>query len=366
MSSHTKTLQISLLMLTLLAGCGGGGSTGEPAVSPGASATGNTAGSAGGASGNASTLPAAPTITTPLPQPDTGPGNGIPTGRVTARTASPAYNPAGAPTQVPPTVAIDASGISGDVLATMLTQQTRTINSTTDLTDAFPVRSAVPWSEAAPGGQPLTSSNAPDVNAFQMMYPVAEGGRLVYQTSHFWRHDMPWGAFNFNALTQQFALKVELPNFRLNANEIQFDLSGPVAANAPLLSISGSLDASIITETLAGKQPGQKQLSLAGPSAPYTIRQGARIPLERALHTWRLDANTHVDLMLLKGRTPDETRLCLNIILPPDLKRLACTIWVVPANWTLGQRLAFRGNYIIDDRSMQAGESGHLFWQTPY
>lgn len=366
MSSHTNKLQISLLMLALLAGCGGGGGGGTdsaaPAAPPGPSANGNTPGSPGNASAPGTTGNAS----APLPQPDTAPGNGIPTGRVTARTVSPAYNPAGAPTRVPPSVAIDASGISGDVLATMLTQQTRTINSTTDLTDAFPVRSAVPWSEAAPGGQPLTSSNAPDVNAFQMMYPVAEGGRLVYQTSHFWRHDMPWGAFNFNALTQQFALKVELPNFRLNANEIQFDLSGPVAANAPLLSISGSLDASIITETLAGKQPGQKQLSLAGPSAPYTIRQGARIPLERALHTWRLDANTHVDLMLLKGRTPDETRLCLNIILPPDLKRLACTIWVVPANWTLGQRLAFRGNYIIDDRSMQAGESGHLFWQTPY
>ncbi|MDO4231626.1 MAG: hypothetical protein Q4D19_05790 [Lautropia sp.] len=359
MSSHTNKLQISLLMLALLAGCGGGGGGGgsEPAPNPGPSASGN--------NGNGGTTPPAPTINTPLPPPDTGPGNGIPTGRVTARSAPPGYNPAGAPTQVPPSVAIDANGISGDVLATMLTQQTRTANSTTDLTDAFPFRLAIPWSAAAPGGQPLDSSSAPNVYAFQMMYPVADGGRLVYQTSHFWRHDIPWGGFNFHGLTQQFALKVELPNFRLNANEVQFDLSGAVAANAPLLSISGPLDAAIITETLSGKQPGQKQLSLPGPGT-YSIRQGARIPFNQALHTWRQDANTYVDMLLLKGRTPDEVRSCLNIILPPDMKRLACTIWVVPANWALGQRLAFRGNYVADDRSLQAGESGHLFWQTPY
>lgn len=362
-SSHTNKLQISLLMLALLAGCGGGGGGGGsgPGTSAGSPATGNSTVT----TANSGTPPAAPTITTPLPAPDTGPGNGIPTGRVTARTVNPDYNPAGAPTQVPPSVAIDANGISGDVLATILTQQTRTTNSTTDLTDAFPFRLAIPWSAAAPGGQPLDSSSAPNVYAFQMMYPVAENGQLVYQTSHFWRHDIPSGGFNFHGLTQQFPLKVALPNFRLNANEVQFDLSGSVAPNALLLSISGPLEASIITETLAGKQPGQKQLSLAGPST-YSIRQGARIPFNQALHTWRQDANTHVDLLLLKGRTPDEVRSCLNIILPPELKRLACTIWVVPANWALGQRLAFRGNYVADDRSLQAGESGHLFWQTPY
>lgn len=352
MSFHTHTLPMSILALLLLAGCGGGGSHGSTAASSNGTAGTGTA-TAGTSAGT----------TTTIASPD--PANGIPTGKVTASVTSPAYNPAGASTQVPATVAIDGGSISGDVLATMLTQQTRTANSTDNLTDAFPQRAAVPWSATAPGGQPLSGSDAPNIHAFQMMYRQARPGSFVWQGSNFWRYNLPWGAFNFNGLTLQFNLDVGLPAFRLNANEIQFDQSGVVARDALLMSIPGTLDAGIIPETREGKQPVEKQISLAA-AQPYNIRQGARIPFNQAIHSWRRDADTHVDLMVLKGAGADEVRTCFNIILPPDLKRLACTVWRVPANWFLGQRLAFRGNYIVDDRSLQAGESGHLIWQTPY
>ncbi|MDO5056820.1 MAG: hypothetical protein Q4E06_05735 [Lautropia sp.] len=369
MLAPDNTLRICLLATLLLTGCGGGSggsnvsSSPTPPIADGNSGQGTPGGSAPGAS----------TPSPGVPAPDDGPGgnnrghdNGNQGGRVTPfpPTPVPPSNTAGPPTQVPATTPISNRWVSGDVLATMLTQQTRTTNSVDDLTDAFPVRAAVPWSGPGPGGQPRRNASAPNIYAHQsLLFQPHTPGRYSYQATNFWRLDGAEGAYNFNGLTTRLDVIVSLPYYQQNANEIQFDRSGPIARGTALLQIRDTIDTRVTLETLTGRLPGEQQLTL-GNGGIYSVRQGAEVPYDQVLMRWATDSATFTEMLLLKGIDGRQARLCFNTHLP-GIKRLSCTIWAVPHGWTLGQRLAFKGNYIVDDRSAQIGGSGLLYWQTP-
>ncbi len=80
------------------------------------------------------------------------------------------------------------------------------------------------------------------------------------------------------------------------------------------------------------------------------------------LNQWNQD--THfTKLMLLRGDTPNEARLCWNIE-SVIVRRLQCTVWRVPTNWARGQQLERVDQYIVDDRSTIPGESGFLYWRS--
>lgn len=73
-------------------------------------------------------------------------------------------------------------------------------------------------------------------------------------------------------------------------------------------------------------------------------------------------AQYNVQLMLIKGDAPNEVKLCThennNLV-----KRLHCTVWQVPENWTTGQALSFVDEYAVDDRSVWPNETGFYFWR---
>lgn len=332
------------------------GSNGSPGNSSGTTKPGSSQGSSpGGSSGGSSAGPGGSGGSQ-----SPAPGNQSPT-----LPTPPAGNLLGAPTRVPPTVAISARWVSGDVLATMLTQQTRTANSIDDLRDAYPTRAAVPWAGPGPRGRPLRNAGMPSILAHQsLLYLTHTPGRLQYQNTNFWRAGSETaGAFDFDSLTLTLDLIVSLTHYRQNANEIQFDRSGVLASGTELLSIRDTIETRVVTETLSGRQAGENHLPL-GNGGIYSIRQGAQIPYEQVLMRWGTDGATFSELLLLKGVDDNHARLCFNTHLP-GLKRLSCTIWAVPAGWKLGQRLAFKGNYIVDDRSARPGSSGIRYWQTP-
>lgn len=80
------------------------------------------------------------------------------------------------------------------------------------------------------------------------------------------------------------------------------------------------------------------------------------------LRQWQDSAGNTVRLMLLVGNAADEARLCLdsNSAL---VKRLQCERYRVPADWAWGKELPRSGAYIVDDRSVHAGETGFMYWK---
>lgn len=340
MLSNNNKMQICLVLALLAAGCGGGGGGSSTNVSSSPS-TSNT-------SGNTVTDPGTGSGTTPTPGTETTP---ITEGPVT-QTASMS--------------AITSTWLNSDVLATMLVQQTETVSGTPTL--IFPSYAALPWSGPGPTGQVDPEASTPNVYAYQnLSLQAGANNRFTYSARTFWRHDMlPGAVYNFNALTHDFDLIVRLPQFRQSSNEVFFDRSGTIATNTELLQLGNTLTTRVGTETLNGAVEGETATTLTAPS-PYSIRQGVQIPFNQVLLEWRQDGTSQTvysQLLLLNGATSDQARLCLNTHVP-SIKRLACTIWAVPPRWSLGQRLEFRGNYIVDDRTPQAGETGHLYWQTP-
>ena len=346
--------QICLLLALMMAGCGGGSGSSNVSSTPAPPSAGN-----GGAQGN--TPGGSPGITTPTPGAPPATGSPAPDNPP----APPAVDASGPATVVPPTTPISSRWVSGDVLATMLTQQTRTTDSIDDPRDAYPARAAVPWSGPGPGGMPQDDASAPNILAYQTLMPQPQvPGRFNHQSSNFWRLDAgSGGVFNFSSLSVTLDLIVSLPHYRQTANEIRFDRSGPIASGTGLLSIRDTIETRTIIETLAGRQPGEQQLTL-GNGGIYNVRQGVQVPYNQVLMRWRIDSATFSEMLLLKGIDDDHARLCFNTHVP-GIKRLSCTIWGVPQGWTLGQRLAFKGNYIVDDRTAQPGGSGILYWQTP-
>ena len=118
---------------------------------------------------------------------------------------------------------------------------------------------------------------------------------------------------------------------------------------------------------------GYKATTLAGNDVPHELQiepilSGTARTYERqglvpfgAVNQWKDSAGNDVELLLVKTNEPDTVRICthLNSTLA---KRLHCVTWKVPANWSWGEELVGGQHYLIDDRSVHAGESGLLYW----
>ena len=89
-------------------------------------------------------------------------------------------------------------------------------------------------------------------------------------------------------------------------------------------------------------------------TAPFNTRFSDRIPYG-VLSVWK-DAQGHnYQLMLWKGDTDSEARLCWNVN-TDAVKRLSCSTWSAPQNWKRGDMMTKGLLYVIDDRTAYGGQ----------
>lgn len=75
-------------------------------------------------------------------------------------------------------------------------------------------------------------------------------------------------------------------------------------------------------------------------------------------------ANPHFQqLEVRKGEAANEVDMCWSVS-HDTVKRLLCTSWKVPANWTRGQELESTRQIMQDDRSTYENETGIAYWQS--
>ena len=108
-----------------------------------------------------------------------------------------------------------------------------------------------------------------------------------------------------------------------------------------------------------GTKEGRREETLLNGTARGYQRQ-ALVPFG-VLNQWQDAVGNNLRLLLIRGDKANEVRLCthLNSSLA---KRLHCVTWQVPADWRWGKELKGGRHYLIEDRSVYAGESGFMFW----
>jgi len=83
---------------------------------------------------------------------------------------------------------------------------------------------------------------------------------------------------------------------------------------------------------------------------PVAITPGQRIPLNQSLAEWRNAQGDSVKLVPMAGQAKDQVRLCLDQQVQ-NVKRLSCTLWQVPTDWTTLSALpTYQGLRVVDER----------------
>lgn len=117
------------------------------------------------------------------------------------------------------------------------------------------------------------------------------------------------------------------------------------------------------TVTLGAEQQMQQrdqQLTLVGPNA-HTFQTDARIPYG-LITEWRDGAN-FTELMVLPGDNDKQAKLCWNTN-TAQARQLYCQVWSTPDGWKRGGgTLNLDDQYVVDDRALHEGESGHFYWR---
>ncbi len=265
----------------------------------------------------------------------------------TAESASAAQQAQGAP--------IDSTGVRGDVLLSMLDHRTchhkilkpassyngpllsdAELGNTPNATGSVRLKDA-PNYKLKPGQRPPPGMPGHDVPCTDSLYeytPFDDGTSTLEQLS---------GLF--------LALR-ELPD----------------PSKRPIRSIETSTPITVSggNVTLGAEQSFQRfgdQLdqpqTLVSASA-YTFQTSARIPYGLVTE-WRQGADFN-ELMVLPGADETQAKLCWNTH-TSFLRRLHCQVWELPDGWQRGATMNLEDQYIVDDRSMYPGESGHLFWR---
>lgn len=102
-------------------------------------------------------------------------------------------------------------------------------------------------------------------------------------------------------------------------------------------------------------------LNLVNPGG-FSFGLGERVPYG-VLSQWGRGDN-YSQLLLLPANNHTQAKLCWNVHLS-EVRRLHCSVWEVPEGWERGpdSTLNLQDQYVIDDRSLYPGETGHRFWR---
>ena len=117
------------------------------------------------------------------------------------------------------------------------------------------------------------------------------------------------------------------------------------------------------TVTLGAEQKLRQHdldLTLASANA-HTFQTDARIPYGLVTE-WR-QGDSFTELMVLPGDNDKQAKLCWNTH-TAQARQLYCQVWSTPDGWQRGGgTLNLDDQYVVDDRAMYEGESGHLYWR---
>ena len=370
MLTNTRKLQISAAVMLVLAGCGGGSSSGV---------TDPLAGNPNGPSANAGSTLQQPGAQTPAPEqpstpqvpespkpdtsaqqpaspaqpqaPDSKPAqpdtqNGKPaqpeadshTGNGESSSNGSNGNATGHDTApAAPVRPIDAKGINGAVLATMLDQHS---------VDPGHEEGSIAASRAYPStveGAFLSNPVLPIVQSVQF--------RDVPYNGEGYRPGAPGsyspvdGAFVYTAF-----------------NGTAYDASGTVNTSVNSIGmdvhVTRTADAvSLSPELIVRDENGENYQE--GPhyrGEGYRIGSSERIRYNQVLTEWK--HGQHSVQLIISPVTEDQAALCWNYQLP-NTSRLYCNKWKLPENWQAGQPLTYAGHYLVESRQ---GEK--VYWHT--
>ena len=254
-------------------------------------------------------------------------------------------------TQAAPQAApISAAGVRGDALLTMLDQKgcltldQATSYNGTRVTTGQPLELPEPRADTDlnPNNYQKTTPNSPG-----LLSPFAALGNIICDTQYYQYHAAAPGEYSLSVGSGPH------PRHQYLGEKILREFNNQ--------SISASLTVTADSASLADAvSVGAGKPSIGGVGAPFSFRLDG-VASYGLLKQWGTQVGNLAKLLLLKGDSDQQAKLCWNIE-RPDTKRLQCVVWQAPANWQRGQQLQVVDQYLVDDRSVY-GEKGFVYWR---
>ena len=224
---------------------------------------------------------------------------------------------------------ISSQGVRADVLARALSVQT-------DNHDGRQI--AVPWSQAMPGGSPLSDSNR---ESFQLRQNLE--GNTLQVIQQVWRAegDVGKGIGRYRTGIQTTLLQGPIKPLRWVRN------------GTPLLSLGTYAFTTFEIRPATSWGPNFKRSGQVYYEAvePYVLKQGQVVPFNQVLHEWKSIPYNAIplQLILLPGERQNQFRACWNIGYHGS--RLVCNTWQVPHSWNYLHTLDHIGPYLAQNGS---------------
>ena len=254
-------------------------------------------------------------------------------------------------TQAAPQAApISAAGVRGDALLTMLDQKgcltldQATSYNGTRVTTGQPLELPEPRADTDlnPNNYQKTTPNSPG-----LLSPFAALGNIICDTQYYQYHAAAPGEYSLSVGSGPH------PRHQYLGEKILREFNNQ--------SISASLTVTADSASLADAvSVGAGKPSIGGVGAPFSFRLDG-VASYGLLKQWGTQVGNLAKLLLLKGDSDQQAKLCWNIE-QPRARRLQCVVWQAPANWKRGQQLQVVDQYLIDDRSVY-GEKGFVYWR---
>lgn len=250
----------------------------------------------------------------------------------------------------PQTAPISAAGVRGDALLTMLDQKgcltldQATSYNGTRVTTGQPLELPEPRADTDlnPNNYQKTTPNSPG-----LLSPFAALGNIICDTQYYQYHAAAPGEYSLSVGSGPH------PRHQYLGEKILREFNNQ--------SISASLTVTADSASLADTvSVGAGKPSIGGVGAPFSFRLDG-VASYGLLKQWGSQVGNLAKLLLLKGDSDQQAKLCWNIE-QPRARRLQCVVWQAPANWKRGQQLQVVDQYLIDDRSVY-GEKGFVYWR---
>ena len=250
----------------------------------------------------------------------------------------------------PQTAPISAAGVRGDALLTMLDQKgcltldQATSYNGTRVTTGQPLELPEPRADTDlnPNNYQKTTPNSPG-----LLSPFAALGNIICDTQYYQYHAAAPGEYSLSVGSGPH------PRHQYLGEKILREFNNQ--------SISASLTVTADSASLADAvSVGAGKPSIGGVGAPFSFRLYG-VASYGLLKQWGSQVGNLAKLLLLKGDSDQQAKLCWNIE-QPRARRLQCVVWQAPANWQRGQQLQVVDQYLIDDRSVY-GEKGFVYWR---
>ena len=250
----------------------------------------------------------------------------------------------------PQTAPISAAGVRGDALLTMLDQKgcltlhQATSYNGTRVTTGQPLELPEPRADTDlnPNNYQKTTPNSPG-----LLSPFAALGNIICDTQYYQYHAAAPGEYSLSVGSgphprHQYLGEKILRPFNSQGISVPLTVTADSASLADVVSVG------------AGKP------SIGGVGAPFSFRLDG-VASYGLLKQWGSQVGNLAKLLLLKGDSDQQAKLCWNIE-QPRARRLQCVVWQAPANWQRGQQLQVVDQYLVDDRSVY-GEKGFVYWR---